>query len=243
MKKRSKVIISDGKMESILPKGFSTFECKLCSRINVFNIDGQENVSLKCKGCSREFSTKNILQTGGNVNFEENNGKNQNHEIELNKDQCVLKDDIDPLALNENEVSENETSENETTENETSENEISETETSESEASESETSENEKSGKNCDIKELEIKMPINLESFKSNPREKAVQKTRLNCETGKLELFSPRKEYLRKNGLPKNLSVFQCRICSKEFETNKGPFIYYVSTCRGGGGSENANFC
>ena len=108
--KRSTETIFDYKMESslilnpentsevsILPEGFSTFECKLCSRINVFYIDGQENVSLKCKGCSREFSTTNTLQTGGNVNFEENNGKNQNHEIKVNKDECVLKDDIDPI--------------------------------------------------------------------------------------------------------------------------------------------------
>ena len=29
----------------------------------------------------------------------------------------------------------------------------------------------------------------------------------------------------------------------KYFEVSKGPFIYYVSTCRGEGGSENANFC
>ena len=27
------------------------------------------------------------------------------------------------------------------------------------------------------------------------------------------------------------------------FIFSRGPFIYYVSTCRGGGGSENANFC
>ena len=60
------------------------------------------------------------------MNFEENNGKNKNHEIKVKKDKCVLEDDIDPLALNEHEISENVTSENETSENE-----ISETETSE----------------------------------------------------------------------------------------------------------------
>ena len=31
------------------------------------------------------------------------------------------------------------------------------------------------------------------------------------------------------------------KVLNKNFA--RGPFIYYVSTCRGGGGSENANFC
>ena len=71
-KKVSTEIISDYKMEAclilntettsevpILPQGFSTFECKLCSRINVLVTNGLENISFKCKGCSREYSTAN----------------------------------------------------------------------------------------------------------------------------------------------------------------------------------------
>ena len=82
MQKRSTKTIFDYKMESslilntentgevpILPEGFSTFECKLCSRINVLVTNGRENISFKCKGCSIELST--------------DNQENINHEIKV----------------------------------------------------------------------------------------------------------------------------------------------------------------
>ena len=94
MKKRSTEIISDGMMESciimntkntsevpILPEGFSTFECKLCSRINIININGQENINFKCKGCSKEFSANN-------------RERNQNHEIKAMKEEIEKKTNI-----------------------------------------------------------------------------------------------------------------------------------------------------
>ena len=81
-KKVSTEIISDYKMEAclilntettsevpILPQGFSTFECKLCSRINIININGQENISFKCKGCTREFSTTNLENKKNSCTF------------------------------------------------------------------------------------------------------------------------------------------------------------------------------
>ena len=182
----------------ILPEGFSTFECKLCSRINVLVTNGLENISFKCKGCSREISIANQ--------------ENVNHEIK------VLNADSDPLALEE--VKENhienyiqhgqkgkqfvdaETLDEQTSDEQTSDEKTSDEQTSDEQTSDEQTSDEEF--------ELEIKIPSDLEMpnetkfDKSNRKEKVAQKIIENLGT------KSRMKYL-----------FQCIVCSKEFETKE----------------------